>query len=133
VGIESPVHLVFIGVVALLVLGPKRLPEMARALGHGLREFREAMNFDGEHPIEHAPVVSHPVVDTSAPQPAATGEPAVAVPAQHPVEESESESAAAPQGDPLADSFAHADPAPAEVDPAPAVPSSPDAPDRRAL
>ena len=47
-GIESPVHLIFIGVVALLVLGPKRLPEVARALGHGLREFRDAMSLEGE-------------------------------------------------------------------------------------
>jgi sec-independent protein translocase protein TatA len=42
-GIESPVHLLFIGVIALLVLGPKRLPEVARALGRGLREFRETV------------------------------------------------------------------------------------------
>ncbi len=43
-GIENPVHLIFIAVVALLVLGPKRLPELARALGRGIREFREAMS-----------------------------------------------------------------------------------------
>jgi TatA/E family protein of Tat protein translocase len=42
-GIENPVHLLFIGAVALLVLGPKRLPEVARALGQGIREFRAAM------------------------------------------------------------------------------------------
>jgi sec-independent protein translocase protein TatA len=43
-GLENPVHLLFIGAVALIVLGPKRLPELARALGHGIREFREAMS-----------------------------------------------------------------------------------------
>ncbi len=43
-GIENPVHLLFIGAVALVVLGPKRLPEVARALGQGIREFREAMS-----------------------------------------------------------------------------------------
>jgi sec-independent protein translocase protein TatA len=42
-GLENPVHLVFIGIVALLVLGPRRLPEVARALGRGVREFREAI------------------------------------------------------------------------------------------
>ena len=31
-------------VVALLVLGPKRLPELARALGKGLAEFKRATN-----------------------------------------------------------------------------------------
>jgi sec-independent protein translocase protein TatA len=47
-GLENPVHLLFIGIIALLVLGPKRLPELARALGHGLREFREAVSQQGE-------------------------------------------------------------------------------------
>jgi len=46
VGIESPVHLLFLGAVALVVLGPKRLPEVARALGKGMREFREAISLD---------------------------------------------------------------------------------------
>jgi TatA/E family protein of Tat protein translocase len=52
-GIESPVHLLFIAVVALVVLGPKRLPELARALGKGVREFRGAMEA-GEHDHEQA-------------------------------------------------------------------------------
>ncbi len=43
VGIENPVHLLFIGAVALVVLGPKRLPALTRALGEGIREFREAV------------------------------------------------------------------------------------------
>jgi sec-independent protein translocase protein TatA len=47
-GIENPVHLLFIAVVALVVLGPKRLPELARALGKGMREFRQAMSGEGE-------------------------------------------------------------------------------------
>ena len=38
----GPTELVVILVVALLVLGPKRLPEIARALGKGLAEFRRA-------------------------------------------------------------------------------------------
>ena len=40
-GIGMPELLVIL-VVALLVLGPKRLPEMARSLGRGLAEFRRA-------------------------------------------------------------------------------------------
>ncbi len=57
-GIENPVHLIFLGAVALLVLGPKRLPEVARSLGRGIREFREAMNdgsAGGAAPAEQAP------------------------------------------------------------------------------
>jgi TatA/E family protein of Tat protein translocase len=42
-GLENPVHLLFIAAVALIVLGPKRLPALARALGQALREFRNAL------------------------------------------------------------------------------------------
>jgi sec-independent protein translocase protein TatA len=49
-GIENPVHLLFIAIVALVVLGPKRLPELAKALGHGIREFREAVNTGASEP-----------------------------------------------------------------------------------
>ena len=37
-------ELVVILIVALLVLGPKRLPEVARALGQAVRAFKDAMN-----------------------------------------------------------------------------------------
>ena len=43
-GFENPVHILFVAAVALVVLGPKRLPELARAAGKSMREFREAMN-----------------------------------------------------------------------------------------
>jgi sec-independent protein translocase protein TatA len=36
-------------VVALLVLGPKRLPEAGRALGKGIRDFRSAMTGEDDH------------------------------------------------------------------------------------
>ena len=42
--ILQPTHLLFVLVVALLVLGPKRLPEVGRTLGSGLRDFREAIS-----------------------------------------------------------------------------------------
>jgi TatA/E family protein of Tat protein translocase len=48
VGIENPVHLLFIAAVALLVLGPKRLPQLARALGQGIREFRASLEEGAE-------------------------------------------------------------------------------------
>jgi TatA/E family protein of Tat protein translocase len=43
-GIGNPIHLLFIAAVALIVLGPKRLPELARSLGNGMREFRDSMS-----------------------------------------------------------------------------------------
>jgi len=42
-GIGMPELLVIL-VVALIVLGPKRLPEIARSLGRGMAEFRRASN-----------------------------------------------------------------------------------------
>ena len=38
----GPTELIVILVLALLVFGPKRLPEMSRQIGRGLREFRRA-------------------------------------------------------------------------------------------
>src|SRR3954454_23148247 len=42
VGIElfTPTHLIFLGILALLLFGPKRLPEIGRSLGNGVREFK---------------------------------------------------------------------------------------------
>jgi sec-independent protein translocase protein TatA len=47
--ILQPTHLLFILVVALLVLGPKRLPEVGRTLGSGLRDFKSAINGESTH------------------------------------------------------------------------------------
>lgn len=41
-GLENPVHLLFILVIALLVFGPRRLPQIGRSLGGGIREFRSS-------------------------------------------------------------------------------------------
>jgi sec-independent protein translocase protein TatA len=43
-GITNPIHLMFVVAVALVVFGPRRLPEIARSLAHGIREFREALS-----------------------------------------------------------------------------------------
>jgi sec-independent protein translocase protein TatA len=40
----GPLELMVILAVALLVLGPKRLPEAARSLGRGIREFKETIS-----------------------------------------------------------------------------------------
>lgn len=39
----APTHLVFVLVVALLIFGPKRLPELARGFGKGVREFKNGI------------------------------------------------------------------------------------------
>jgi sec-independent protein translocase protein TatA len=40
----GPLELLVIGVIALIVLGPKRLPEAARSLGHGIRELKDSLS-----------------------------------------------------------------------------------------
>jgi sec-independent protein translocase protein TatA len=42
--IVQPTHLILILAVALLVLGPKRLPEVGRSIGRGLHDFRGAID-----------------------------------------------------------------------------------------
>ena len=40
----SPAHLLLLLAIALLIFGPKRLPEIGAGLGKTLREFKKAMN-----------------------------------------------------------------------------------------
>lgn len=50
--IFTPVHLIIILVIALLLFGPKRLPEIGQGLGKTIREFRNAMKEGGEEKAE---------------------------------------------------------------------------------
>ena len=43
----KPMHLLVILVIALLVFGPKKLPELGKGLGEGLRYFRDALGAKG--------------------------------------------------------------------------------------
>jgi sec-independent protein translocase protein TatA len=54
-GLLSPMHLLVILAIALIVLGPKRLPEAGRGLGEAMRGFRESIGAprdddDGDSP-----------------------------------------------------------------------------------
>jgi sec-independent protein translocase protein TatA len=40
----GPMELVIVLVIALLVLGPKRLPEVGKSLGKGMREFKDSIS-----------------------------------------------------------------------------------------
>jgi sec-independent protein translocase protein TatA len=52
-GLLQPTHLIILLVVALVFLGPKRLPDAGRALGQGLREFKSSIG--GEHDEDDRP------------------------------------------------------------------------------
>jgi sec-independent protein translocase protein TatA len=43
-GLFQPMHLLVITVIALFVFGPKKLPELGKGLGDGIRSFKEAIS-----------------------------------------------------------------------------------------
>jgi sec-independent protein translocase protein TatA len=71
--ILQPTHLLFILVIALLVLGPKRLPEVGRSLGKGMRDFRHAISGqdheDGQPAIQTAQNGETPVPEAATAPP----------------------------------------------------------------
>jgi sec-independent protein translocase protein TatA len=58
-------ELLLLGLVVLLIFGPKRLPEMGRSLGRGMREFKDSVTGDGRpDPDERKPEVLTAVSDS---------------------------------------------------------------------
>lgn len=52
-GLFQPMHLLIIAGIALLIFGPKKLPELGKGLGDGIRGFKSAMSGE-EKPAEPA-------------------------------------------------------------------------------
>lgn len=73
--ILQPTHLLLILVVALLVLGPKRLPEAGRALGKGIRDFRGAISGEEQQPHDEIVSQASSVEATQPKEPAPPAEP----------------------------------------------------------
>jgi sec-independent protein translocase protein TatA len=79
-GLLQPTHLIFLLILALLLFGAKRLPEIGRSLGVGMREFKdsvtgvqEATKVDtrSELPPPQAAAPTAAPVEAAAPAPAA--------------------------------------------------------------
>jgi sec-independent protein translocase protein TatA len=49
-GLFQPTHLLVIVGLALLMFGPKKLPELGKGIGDGIRSFKSAINGNGEGP-----------------------------------------------------------------------------------
>jgi len=56
-GLDNPIHIIFLLILLLLVFGAKRLPEMGRSLGSGMRGFKESLSGESSH-AELAPHAS---------------------------------------------------------------------------
>jgi sec-independent protein translocase protein TatA len=68
---DSPMHLLIIAVVVLVLFGGKKIPEMMKGLGQGVREFKDGMR--GDPPPQ--PPAATPVAPTAtAPPPSVTTE-----------------------------------------------------------
>jgi TatA/E family protein of Tat protein translocase len=89
----GPLELVIILVIALLILGPGKLPDVGAALGKSIREFRKASSDVQEAVsvnVDTSPLPAAPAAPASAVEPAPTATPAVDTPpvAQAPTDES---------------------------------------------
>jgi sec-independent protein translocase protein TatA len=68
--LQTPWHIILLLVIALLLFGGKRLPEMGKALGHGMREFKDAVTGNSTADSDALPEL--PPADTTATATAAT-------------------------------------------------------------
>jgi sec-independent protein translocase protein TatA len=48
IGLASPTHLALLLLIALLLFGAKRVPEIGRSLGSGMREFKESITHEAQ-------------------------------------------------------------------------------------
>ena len=81
-GFDNPIHILFLLILLLVVFGAKRLPEMGRSLGTGLRGFKDSLAGDPGHhagaqteltpAAQNAPVAAEQAANaTLAPEPRA--------------------------------------------------------------
>jgi sec-independent protein translocase protein TatA len=56
-GLFQPMHLLVIFGIALLVFGPKKLPELGKGIGEGIRGFKSAMK-EEEKPADTKPIIA---------------------------------------------------------------------------
>lgn len=78
-GLDNPIHIAFVLVLLLLVFGAKRLPEMGKSLGAGLRGFKESIS--GEDQVTQISDTHDPVrVEDLTSARTVAGEPHTAAP-----------------------------------------------------
>ncbi len=85
-GLENPLHIAVLVVLLLLVFGAKRLPEMGRSIGTGMREFKDSVSGSTPALTQGTPAQAQPQpvaaqAPTVAQAPVATPPPAAVPPA----------------------------------------------------
>jgi sec-independent protein translocase protein TatA len=73
----QPWHLIVLAVVAFLLFGAKRLPELGKGLGEGLKGFKEGIKGISDPPPPTPPTVQHTVTPAPAPPVSAPAEPQI--------------------------------------------------------
>lgn len=82
----SPVQIIIVLAIALLVFGPKRLPEMGRSIGRGIRDFKDGLTNDTRDEVaeqspamtaieadgEHEPTAEEVLKENATPEPVAS-------------------------------------------------------------
>jgi sec-independent protein translocase protein TatA len=72
----GPTELIIVLVIALVIFGPKRLPDLGRSLGHGMREFKDSISGsskDDDDDDDDEAVAIGKKADAPADEPATTG------------------------------------------------------------
>jgi sec-independent protein translocase protein TatA len=61
----GPLEILLVLIVALVVFGPKKLPDLGHSLGKGIREFKGSVTGESDGPtaVENRPVTTHRVED----------------------------------------------------------------------
>ncbi len=77
-GLENPLHILLLLVVILLVFGAKRLPEIGRSLGEGMRGFKDSLSGDSNSGASNQSLMSAPPAAPPAAAPVAASAPAPA-------------------------------------------------------
>ncbi|MFL5869624.1 MAG: twin-arginine translocase TatA/TatE family subunit [Solirubrobacterales bacterium] len=71
----GPLELAIVLIIALVIFGPKRLPDLGRSLGKGMREFKDSLTGDDDDDDEDAAERARLEMQAQQPQPPADPEP----------------------------------------------------------
>ena len=75
-GLDNPLHIAFLVVILLLIFGAKRLPEIGRSLGSGMREFKSSVTGESNSQPTALPAAQQPPAQAPVAPPAPVAQPA---------------------------------------------------------